>query len=139
MAPWGRALARGRGGCQWDRNDTTRAWSQRYYDKTQKMPSMGQAGVYSAVTNYLDGIKKTGTDDAGTIMSYLKSEEIDDGLFKGNIRADGKFVHDMLLLEVKKPSESKRPWDYYNIKGVIPAEDANLPLSQSKCALVASN
>lgn len=123
-------------GFYWDRDDKTRDWSERYYAKTNKMPSMGQAGVYSSVINYLDAIKQTGTDNADKVMAYLKSKEIDDGLFKGKIREDGKFAHDMLLLEVKKPGESKRPWDYYHIKGVISAEDANLPLSESKCHLV---
>ena len=69
-------------------------------------------------------------------MATLKSTEIDDGLFKGTIRADGKFVHDMLLLEVKKPAESKEPWDYYHVRKIIPAADAALPLAESKCKLV---
>lgn len=120
----------------WDRDDKTRAWSRRFFEKAKKMPSMVHAGVYSAVTNYLKGVAKTGTDDTATVMKYLKSTEINDGLFKGNIRADGKFAHDMLLLEVKKPSESTQPWDYYHVRAVIPAAEASLPLAQSKCKLV---
>jgi branched-chain amino acid transport system substrate-binding protein len=123
-------------GFYWNRDDKTRAFARRYYEKAKKMPSMAQAGVYSSVTNYLKAVEKTGTDDTTAVMKYLKSTEIDDGLFKGQIRADGKFAHDMLLLEVKKPAESKEPWDYYHIRGVIPAADAALPLSQSKCKLV---
>lgn len=123
-------------GFYWNRDAKTRAWSRRFFEKTKKMPSMAQAGVYSSVLNYLKAIEKTGTDNAATVMKYLKSTEIDDGLFKGNIRADGKFAHDMLLLEVKKPGESKEPWDYYHIRKVIPAADAALPLADSKCKLV---
>jgi branched-chain amino acid transport system substrate-binding protein len=123
-------------GFYWDRDDKTRAWSRRFFEKAKKMPSMVHAGVYSAVTNYLKGVAKTGTDDTATVMKYLKSTEINDGLFKGNIRADGKFSHDMLLLEVKKPSEATQPWDYYHVRAIIPAEEASLPLAQSKCKLV---
>lgn len=120
----------------WNRNEQTRAWSRRFFEKAKKMPSMAHAGVYSSVFNYLKAVDKTGTDDSATVMKYLKANPIDDGLFKGQIRADGKFAHDMLLLEVKKPEQSKEPWDYYNVKGVISAADASLPLSQSKCKLV---
>ena len=120
----------------WDRDDKTRAWSRRFFEKAKKMPSMVHAGVYSAVTNYLKAVAKLGTDDTAAVMKHLKSTPIDDGLFKGDIRADGKFAHDMLLLEVKKPTESSQPWDYYHVRGVIPAAEASLPLAQSKCKLV---
>lgn len=123
-------------GFYWNRDDKTRAFGRRFFEQAKKMPSMAQAGVYSSVLNYLKAVEKTGTDDATEVMKYLKSTEIDDGLFKGQIRADGKFAHDMLLLQVKKPSESKEPWDYYHVRAVIPASDAALPLSQSKCPLV---
>lgn len=123
-------------GFYWNRDDKTRAFGRRFFEQAKKMPSMAQAGVYSSVLNYLKAVEKTGTDDATAVMKYLKSTEIDDGLFKGQIRADGKFAHDMLLLEVKKPGESKEAWDYYHVRAVIPASDAALPLSQSKCALV---
>lgn len=123
-------------GFYWNRDDKTRAFGRRFFEQAKKMPSMAQAGVYSSVLNYLKAIEKTGTDDATAVMKYLKSTEIDDGLFKGQIRADGKFAHDMLLLEVKKPGESKEAWDYYHVRAVIPASDAALPLSQSKCPLV---
>lgn len=123
-------------GFYWNRDDRTRAWSRRFFERAKKMPSMAQAGVYSSVLNYLKAVQKTGTDDHAAVMKALKSTEIDDGLFKGNIRADGKFAHDMLLLEVKKPGESKEPWDYYHVRKIIPAADATLPLSESKCRLV---
>jgi len=123
-------------GFYWNRDDKTRAWSRRFFEKAKKMPSMAHAGVYSSVLNYLKTVEKTGTDDTGTVMKALKSTDIDDGLFKGQIRADGKFAHDMLLLEVKAPSESREPWDYYHVRATIPAADAALPLAQSKCRLV---
>lgn len=123
-------------GFYWNRDDATRAWSRRFFERAQKMPSMVHAGVYSSVLNYLEAVERSGTDEAATVMKRLKSIDIDDGLFKGRIRADGKFAHEMLLLEVKKPSESKERWDYYNVKAIIPAEDAALPLSKSKCKLV---
>ncbi|MGK5079283.1 ABC transporter substrate-binding protein [Janthinobacterium sp. HLX7-2] len=123
-------------GFYWNRDEKSRAWSRRYFEKTKKMPSMAQAGVYSSVLNYLNAIEKTGTDDMASVMKYLKSTPIDDGLFKGTIRADGKFAHEMLLLEVKKPSESKEPWDYYHVRKVISAADSAMPLSESKCKLV---
>lgn len=120
----------------WNRDAQTRAWSRRFFEKAKKMPSMAHAGVYSSVFNYLKAVEQSGTDDTATVMKYLKANPIDDGLFKGQIRADGKFAHDMLLLEVKKVAQSKEPWDYYNVKGVIAAADASSPLSQSKCKLV---
>lgn len=123
-------------GFYWNRDDKTRAWSRRFFERAKKMPSMAHAGVYSSVLNYLQAVQKVGTDDTAAVMKQLKSTAIDDGLFKGNIRADGKFAHDMLLLEVKKPSESREPWDYYHVRKVIPASDAALPLAESKCKLV---
>ncbi|WP_300434563.1 ABC transporter substrate-binding protein [Zoogloea sp.] len=123
-------------GFYWNRDAKSRAWSRRFFERAKKMPSMAHAGVYSSVLNYLKAVEKTGTDDAATVMKQLKSTDIDDGLFKGRIRADGKFAHDMMLLEVKKPSESTEPWDYYHVRGVIPAADSAMPLAQSKCKLV---
>lgn len=120
----------------WNRNDKTRAWSRRFFEQAKKMPSMAHAGVYSSVLNYLRAVEKTGSDEGDAVMKYLKSTPIKDDLFEGNIRADGKFAHDMLLLEVKKPSESTEPWDYYHVRAVIPAADASQPLEQSKCSLV---
>jgi branched-chain amino acid transport system substrate-binding protein len=123
-------------GFYWDKDDKTRAFSKRFFEQHKRMPTMVQAGVYSAVLNYLKAVQAAGTDDTQAVMKVLKSTTIDDGLFKGKIRADGKFDHEMYLLEVKKPSDAKSPWDYYNVRAVIPAADSSIPLSQSKCKLV---
>jgi branched-chain amino acid transport system substrate-binding protein len=101
-------------GWYWDLNADTRAWSKRYFAKMKKEPSMLQAADYSAVTNYLKAVKATGTDDADKIMAYMKKTPINDFFAKGGvIRPDGRMVHDMYLMQVKKPAESKYPWDYY--------------------------
>jgi len=124
-------------GFYWNQNERSRAWSQRFFLRHKKMPTMVQAGVYSAVLNYLKAIKAAGTDEPGAVMKQLKSMTIDDAVIqKGKIREDGRLVHDMLLLEVKKPQDSKSPWDYYNIKAVIPGDQAFQPLSKSTCKLV---
>lgn len=124
-------------GFYWDQDDKARAWSKRYFEVQKRMPTMIQAGVYSAVLNYLKAIKAAGTDETGAVMKQLKSMPIEDAVIRnGRIRADGRLVHDMFLLQVKKPSESKSPWDYYNIKARIPGDDAFLPVSQSKCPLL---
>jgi len=101
------------------------------------MPTMVHAGVYSATLNYLKAIAAAKTDDTAAVMKTLKSITIDDAVIsKGSIRADGRLVHDMLLLQVKTPKESTTPWDYYKIISVIPGNDAFQSLSQSKCKLV---
>ena len=124
-------------GWYWDQNDDSRKFGKRYFEQMRKMPSMNQAGVYSAVTTYLKAIQAAGTDDADAVMAQMKKMKINDMFTKnGYIRADGRMVHDMYLMQVKKPSESKYPWDYFTVKATIPAEQAFLPLAQSKCSLV---
>ena len=121
----------------WNLNEETRAWSRRYFGKTKKMPTMIQAGTYSAVTTYLDAVKASGTDDTATVMKQLKSMTVNDFFAKnGKIREDGRFLHDYYLVQVKKPGESKEPWDYYNVKATIPANEAAQPMSASRCPLV---
>jgi branched-chain amino acid transport system substrate-binding protein len=121
----------------WDENEKTRAWSKRFFERHKRMPTMTQAGTYSAVTTYLNAIKAAGTDDPKAVMAKMKSTPINDFFAKnGKIRADGRMVSDVLLVEVKKPSESKYPWDYYKIKANIPGDQAYLPLSKSVCPLV---
>ena len=124
-------------GWYWDYNDNNRKFAQRFMKESKgKAPTSVQAGVYSSTMQYLKAIEATKTDDAAAVMKHLKSIEIDDGLFKGKIRADGKFEHDMYLLQVKSPKESKNKNDVAKVVKVIAAKDATLPLSESKCKLV---
>jgi branched-chain amino acid transport system substrate-binding protein len=125
----------------WNLNDKTRAFSKRFGEKFKgKMPTMVQAGFYSATLRYLQAIKETGTDKAETVMAKLKSEKWDDPLFGPSyIRVDGRAMHDMYLFEVKAPSESKGPWDYYKLIATIPGEQAFRPLDEGGCPLVKKN
>jgi branched-chain amino acid transport system substrate-binding protein len=124
-------------GFYWDLNDETRAWSRRFFDKHKRMPTMVQAGQYSAVMHYLKAVKATGTDDTQKVMAQMKRTPINDFFAKnGRIRDDGRMVHDMYLLQVKKPAESKSPWDYYHVRAVIPAAEAFQPLSASRCPML---
>jgi branched-chain amino acid transport system substrate-binding protein len=123
-------------GWYWDMNDQTRAWSKRYFAKMKKEPSMLQAGDYSAAAQYLAAVKAVGTDDSDKVMAKLKSTTIKDVFTNhGVIRPDGRMVHDMYLMEVKKQSESKYPWDYYKIAATIPGEQAYMSKAETKCAL----
>jgi len=121
-------------GWYWDANAETRAWSKRYFEKMKKEPSMLQAADYSAATNYLNAVKAVGGDDADKVMAYLKKTKINDMFTKnGEIRPDGRMVHDMYLMQVKKPAESKYPWDYYKLIATIPGSQAYLTKAESKC------
>lgn len=124
-------------GFYWDYNDDTRAWSKRFFDRMKRMPTMVQAGNYSSVYHYLKAVKAAGTDEAKAVMAKMREIPVNDFFAKnGKVRIDGRMVHDMYLAQVKKPSESKYPWDYYHIRQVIPGDEAFIPLSESKCALV---
>ncbi|MES5486530.1 ABC transporter substrate-binding protein [Bradyrhizobium sp. INPA03-11B] len=121
----------------WDRDDETRAWSKRFYDRMKRMPHMGDAGDYSSTMHYLKAIQAAGTDDAQAVMSKMREMPINDFFAKnGRIREDGRMVHDMYVYEVKKPSESKGDWDFYKLREVIPGEQAFRPLKDSVCPLV---
>jgi branched-chain amino acid transport system substrate-binding protein len=123
-------------GWYWDMNDATRAWSKRYFAKMKKEPSMLQAGDYSATTNYLAAVKALGTDDSDKVIAKMKATPINDMFAKGGvIRPDGRMVHDMYLMEVKKQSESKYPWDYYKVVATIPGDQAYATKAETKCAL----
>jgi len=120
----------------WDLNDRTRAWSKRFFDKTGRMPGMVQAGTYSSVLHYLKAMQAAGSADGKTVAAKMRELKVDDFFAKGFVRQDGRMVHDMLLVEVKTPAESKAAWDYYKVLRTIAADDAVQPLSQSKCKLV---
>jgi branched-chain amino acid transport system substrate-binding protein len=115
----------------------SRAWSKRYFAKMKKSPSMLQAADYSAATFYLNAVKAAGTDDGEKVMAQMRKTKVNDMFAKNaEIRPDGRLVHDMYLMQVKKPSESKYPWDYYKVKAVIPAEQAFQSLALSRSPLV---
>jgi branched-chain amino acid transport system substrate-binding protein len=118
----------------WDQNDTTRAWSKRFFDKMKREPTMVQAGVYGAIMHYLAAIKATGTADGLTVAKQMKATPVNDFMTKnGQIREDGTLVRDMYLFEVKNPSESRGPWDYYKQIAVLPGEVAFKPLGPNQC------
>jgi branched-chain amino acid transport system substrate-binding protein len=122
----------------WDLDDKTRAFSKRFAEKNNgKMPTMVQAGFYSATKRYLEAVKAAGTDNAEKVMANLKSGPWDDPVFgKSYIRPDGRNMHDMYLFQVKSPAESKAPWDYYKLIHKIPAEEAFRPMDQGECPMV---
>jgi len=124
-------------GFYWDLNEETRTWSKRFFDKHKKMPTMVQAGDYSAVMHYLQAVKAVNSDDTQKVMALMKKTPVNDFFAKnGRIREDGRMVHDMYLFEVKKPSESKGPWDYYKLVATIPGDEAFQSLSASRCPLI---
>ncbi|GAC1563007.1 MAG: ABC transporter substrate-binding protein [Beijerinckiaceae bacterium] len=124
----------------WDMNDQTREFSQRFANRMKNgaMPTMVQAGVYSAVLHYLKAAEALGSvEDGAKVVAKMKEMPTDDTIFgKGSIRADGRKIHPAYLFQVKKPAESKGPWDYYITKATIPADQAFRPLSESECPLV---
>lgn len=121
----------------WDRTPESRTWSKRFFDKHGAMPTMSQAGVYSAVMHYLNAIAATKTDEALPVVAKMKATPINDMFATGGkIREDGRMVHDMYLVQVKAPSEVKGPWDYYKVLRTVAGDDAFRPLSESDCPLV---
>jgi branched-chain amino acid transport system substrate-binding protein len=118
----------------WDQDDATRAWSKRFFDRMKREPTMVQAGVYGSIMHYLAAIKATGTADGPTVVKQMKAAPVNDFMTKnGKIREDGTLVRDMYLFEVKNPSESKGPWDYYKQIAVLPGEQAFKPLGPNEC------
>ena len=122
----------------WDLDTQTRAWSARFARRHWgAMPTMAQAGVYSAVLHYLKAVDALKSDDGTLVIAKMKALPTDDPLFgKGTIREDGRKIHPMYLFEVKKPSESKGPWDFYKLRATIPAAEAFRPMDQGDCPLV---
>jgi branched-chain amino acid transport system substrate-binding protein len=121
----------------WDLNEETRKWSRRYFDRMKKMPTAIQAANYSSTLHYLRAVKEAGTDAAPQVMAKMKSMKVNDFFAKGGtIREDGRMVHDMYLVQVKQPADSKYPWDYYKVLATIPGDEAFQPISKSGCSLV---
>ena len=119
----------------WNLDDKTRAFGKRFFEKTKRMPTDIQAADYSATMTYLKAVQAAKTVDADKVMETLKSTPIDDFYAKGSIRADGRFVHDMYLVQVKSPAESKQPWDYYKVVQKLKGEEVFTTKAESKCAL----
>jgi branched-chain amino acid transport system substrate-binding protein len=122
----------------WDKDDKTRAWAKKFAERNRGIhPTMIHAGVYASVLHYLKAVEALKTDDGTKVIAKMKETATDDPLFgKGTIRADGRKIHDMYLYEVKKPAESKAPWDYYKLRATIPAAQAFRPIDQGDCPLV---
>jgi branched-chain amino acid transport system substrate-binding protein len=124
-------------GFYWDQNDETRVFAKRFAEVRKTMPTSLQAGVYSEVLHYLKAVQAAGTDEAKAVATKMRELPVNDFFAKnGKVREDGRMVHDMLLVQVKKPSESKGPWDYYNVLASVPGDQVFLPLSLSECTLV---
>ncbi len=125
----------------WDANDETRNFAAEFAKRDRGIhPTMIHAGVYSAVLHYLKALKELGSDgDGAAVIAKMKEMPTEDRLFgKGEVRADGRKIHPMYLFEVKKPEESKGPWDYYKLRATIPADQAFRPLDQGGCPLLKS-
>jgi branched-chain amino acid transport system substrate-binding protein len=124
-------------GYYWDLNDNTRAFAKKFYERRKAMPTMAQAGVYSGVLHYLKAIAAAGTDNADAVAAKMRELPVRDAFTQtGTVRADGRMVHDMYLVQVKKPSESKEPWDYYKVLATVPADVAFRSLAESTCPQV---
>jgi branched-chain amino acid transport system substrate-binding protein len=127
-------------GWYWDMNEEARAWAKRYEERMGSMPTMVHAGIYSAATHYLNAVKETGSDDTATVRAQMAKTPVNDMFAKnGTIREDGRMVHDMYLVQVKTPAESKGEWDLYKVVSTIPGDEAFRPLSESQCKLVTKN
>jgi len=121
----------------WDRNEETRAWSKRFFERFGRMPTMPQAAVYSAINHYLGAIAAAGSDEAKAVMAKMRERPVNDFYVKGGrLREDGRLVHDMYLAQVKTPAESKGPWDYYKILATIPGDQAFRSLAEGGCPRV---
>jgi branched-chain amino acid transport system substrate-binding protein len=123
-------------GFYWDRNDASREFSERFMKRTGRMPNMIQAGTYSATLQYLKAVQAAGTKDSDAVAKKLKELPVDDMFAQGGkVLANGRMVHDLYLFEVKKPSESKKPWDYYKMIATVPGDKAFPTAADSGCPL----
>jgi branched-chain amino acid transport system substrate-binding protein len=122
-------------GFYWDHDDKARAFSERFFKRTGRMPSMIHAGTYSATLSYLKAVKAAGTKDSDAVAKKLKELPVDDAFAKGKVLENGRMVHDMYLFEVKSPAESKKPWDYYKLLATVPGDKAFFTAKESGCPL----
>jgi branched-chain amino acid transport system substrate-binding protein len=122
-------------GFYWDRDDKSRAFGERFMQRTGRMPNMIQAGTYSATLSYLKAVKAAGIKDSDAVVKKMKELPVDDAFAQGKVLENGRMVHDMYLFEVKKPSDSKKPWDYYKQLAVIPGDKAFFSAKESGCPL----
>ena len=120
----------------WNQDDASRAFAKRFFDKYKRQPSSIQAADYSATTTYLKAVQAAGTTDGDKVMEKLKSTEANDFYGKGNIRADGRMIHDMYLFEVKSAKDATTPWDYYKLISKVPGDQAFTTVAESKCSLL---
>jgi branched-chain amino acid transport system substrate-binding protein len=121
----------------WDRDEESRAWSKRFFERHKRMPTMAQAAIYSAIRHYLRAIEAAGTDEAKAVMAKMREIPVNDFYAKNaRVRLDGRLVHDMYFVQVKTPAESTAPWDYYKILETIPGDQAFRPLDEGGCPLV---
>ncbi|PDS81126.1 ABC transporter substrate-binding protein [Rhizobium sp. L43] len=124
-------------GFYWNRDDESRAFAKKFFARTGKMPNMIHTGTYSAVTQYLKAVQKAGTDDTDAVAKLLHEMPVDDVFGRGGtVGANGRMIHDMYLLQVKKPADSKEPWDYFNVLATIPGKEAYIDPAKSGCDLV---
>jgi branched-chain amino acid transport system substrate-binding protein len=119
----------------WDRDDRSREFAEKFMKRTGRMPNMIHAGTYSATLSYLKAVKAAGSKDTEAVTKKLKELPVDDAFAKGKVLANGRFVHDLYLFEVKKPSESKKPWDYYKLLATVPGDKAFPTAADSGCPL----
>ncbi|SCK48351.1 branched-chain amino acid transport system substrate-binding protein [Variovorax sp. HW608] len=119
----------------WNLNDQTRAFGKKFFDKIKRMPTDIQAADYSATMTYLKAVQAAKSTDADKVMAEMKKTPVNDFYAKGQIRADGRFVHDMYLVQVKSPAESSQPWDYYKVVAKLPGEEVFTTKAESKCAI----
>ena len=122
-------------GYYWDRDDRSREFGERFMKRTGRMPNMIQAGTYSATLSYLKAVKAAGSKDSDAVAKKLKELPVDDAFAQGKVQENGRMVHDLYLFEVKKPSETKKPWDYYKQLAVVPGDKAFFSAKESGCPL----
>jgi branched-chain amino acid transport system substrate-binding protein len=127
-------------GFYWDRDEATRKWSQRFFEHHKAMPTMTHAGVYSSITHYLKAVQAAGSKEPLAVAAKMRQMPVNDFFApNGTVREDGRMVHDMYLVQVKSPEESKYAWDYYKVLRTIPGNDAFRPLDKGGCAHVGKN